>query len=217
MIKLYGHINNGRKEINELFYEWSEVHEYMEDNDYLFPDSLDIALIHDAEGYSRDVDEKYDITTDGVGNLELLERLQTLYHYRYKDHVYEAAVRDGLKVDIDINDEFPDFEEIFAVQDMMELVGDSEVLNLMLVRSQREFKDIFGEWEDWLNQEVTILGNDDVDLYKQLSYPILVKDVDHNTLDVLEIENYTTYQDVWNFLKKYQNTIKENMKKFKDA
>ena len=87
----------------------------------------------------------------------------------------------------------------------------------MLVRSQREFKDIFGEWEDWLNQEVTILGNDDVNLYKQLSYPILVKDVDHNTLDVLEIENYTTYQDVWNFLKKYQNTIKENMKKFKDA
>lgn len=107
----------------------------------------------------------------------------------------------GLKVDIKINDEFPDFEEIFAVQDMMELVGDSKVLNLMLVRSQREFKDIFGEWEDWLNQEVTILGNDDVDLYKQLSYPILVKDVNHNTLDILEIENYTTYQDVWNFLK----------------
>lgn len=202
MIKLYGYINNGRKEINELFYDWSEVYEYMVDNDYLFPDSLDVAFIHDIEGYNREVDEEYDITTDGVGNLESLELLQTLYHYRYKDHVYEAAVRDGLKVDININDEFPDFEEVFAVQDMMELVGDSEVLNLMLVRSQSEFKDIFGEWEDWLNQEVTVLGNDDVDLYKQLSYPILVKDVDHNTLDVLEIENYTTYQDVWNFLKK---------------
>ena len=202
MIKLYGYINNGRKEINELFYEWSIVHEYMVDNDYLFPDSLDIALIHDTEGYSRDVDEKYDITTDGVGNLELLERLQALHHYRYKDHVYEAAVRDGLKVDININDEFPDFEEIFAVQDKMELNGDSEILNLMLVRSQHEFKDIFAEWEDWLNQEVTILGNDDVDLYRRLSYPVLIKDVDHNTLDVLEIENYTTYQDVWNFLKK---------------
>ena len=201
MIKLYGYINNGRKEINELFYEWSEVYEYMEDNDYLFPDSLDIALIHDIEGYSREVDEEYDITTDGVGNLESLELLQTLCHYRYQDHVYEAAVRDGLKVDININDEFPDFEEVFAVQDMMELVGDSEVLNLMLVRSQREFKDIFGEWEDWLNQKVTILGNDDVDLYEKLSYPILVKDVNHNTLDILEIENYTTYQDVWNFLK----------------
>ena len=202
MIKLYGYINNGRKEIDELFYDWSEVYEYMEDNDYLFPDSLDIAFIHDIEGYGREVDEKYDITTDGVGNLESLETLQTLYHYRYKDHVFEAAVRNGLKVDININDEFPDFEEIFAVQDMMELVGDSEVLNLMLVRSQCEFKDIFGEWEDWENQEVIILGNDDVDLYKQLTYPILVKDVNHNTLDILEIENYTTYQDVWNFLKK---------------
>lgn len=202
MIKLYGHINNGRKEINELFYDWSEVYEYMEDNDYLFPDSLDIALIHDIEGYGRDVDEEYDITTDGVGNLESLELLQVVYLCNYKDHVFEAAVRDGLKVDININDEFPDFEEVFAVQDMMELVGDSEVLNLMLVRSQSEFKDIFGEWEDWENQEVTILGNDGVDLYKQLSYPILVKDVNHNTLDILEIENYTTYQDVWGFLKK---------------
>lgn len=200
MIKLYGYINNGRKEINELFYDWSEVYEYMTDNDYLFPDSLDIALIHDVEGYSREVDEKYDITTDGVGNLELLEKLQN--QHVYKEHVFEAAVRDGLKIDININDEFPDFEEIFAVQDMMELEGESEILNLMLVRSQHEFKDIFAEWEDWLNQEVTILGNDDVDLYKQLSYPILVKDVNHNTLDVLEIENYTTYQGVWNFLKK---------------
>lgn len=200
MIKLYGYINNGRKEINELFYEWSEVYEYMVDNDYLFPDSLDIALIHDVGGYGREVDEEYDITTDGVGNLELLEKLQN--QHNCEDHVYENAVRDGLKVDIDINDEFPDFEEIFAVQDTMELEGESEILNLMLVRSQHEFKDIFAEWEDWLNQEVTILGNDDVDLYKRLSYPILVKDVDHNTLDVLEIENYTTYQNVWNFLKK---------------
>ena len=200
MIKLYGYINNGRKEINELFYEWSEVYEYMEGNDYLFPDSLDVAFIHDIEGYSRDVDEEYDITTDGVGNLELLEKLQN--QHNCENHVFEAAVRDGLKVDIDINDEFPDFEEIFAVQDGLELNGDSEVLNLMLVRSQREFKDIFGEWGDWLNQEVTILDNDDVDLYRWLSYPVLIKDVDYNTLDVLGIENYTTYQDVWNFLKK---------------
>src|SRR5574344_1629014 len=101
MIKFIGKTTNGITLMNGEFESWKELYFESLDNDLLFNNALEIAIVENSGDRVHELTEKYNITSDGL-DTELFEfdfedyepteedyKNAVIYHSEYYQREYE--------------------------------------------------------------------------------------------------------------------------------